>query len=250
MSNKSKNLVLNILLVVFATTFAVSGYFLYKELMVYKEGSDEYTTWVQKAVSVESGNENDPLRRVINWSELESTNSEVVGWIYIPDTVVDYPVVQCNDNDKYLNTLFSGEYNKAGTIFVDYRNTMDFTDDNTLIYGHNMRNKSMFNVLSEYSSQEFYDGHKTVYYYSPDGMYELRIFSAYTVHATDPYTDISFGDDRIESVNKFIDRSDIASAYTVGPDAKIVSLSTCAYDYDDARFVVHATVNRVYFGGN
>lgn len=250
MSKKTKNLILNILLCVFAVIFAVSSYFLYKEIMVYKEGTDEYSSWAKTAIFAEDGSVNDPLVRVVNFDELKKTNPDTVGWIYIPDTVIDYPVVQSSDNDKYLHTMFSGERNKAGTIFVDYRNTMNFTDDNTVIYGHNMKNKSMFHILSKYGSQEFYDEHKTAYFYTPDGTYELRIFAAYTVNANDPYTDISFGSSSEEIINKFIERSKITSAFTLGPNTKIASLSTCAYDYDDARFVVHAAVRRMYYGGN
>lgn len=247
MASKGKGTILNILLAVCGTVFIISTFFLYKEAMAYKEGSDEYSQWSELA-NLEEYDAGDPLRRVINFEELKKTNSDLVGWIYIPGTVVDYPVVQTVNNDKYLNTLFSGARNKAGAIFADYRNKLDFNDDNTLIYGHNMRNKSMFHILQNYNDQGFYDKNKIVYYYSPDGTYELRIFSAYTVHASDPYTEINFGNDYVSKVNTFIDRSEITSAYVVGPDAKIVTLSTCVYDYDDARFIVHATVHKKYYG--
>ena len=251
--SRSKNIMLNLLLAFFILSFIVSGYLLYKELMVYKAGSDEYNAWVEKAVSVQKDDstlsENSPFLRVVDFAQLENVNSEVIGWIYIPDTIVDYPVVQTKDNDKYLNTLFSGESNKAGAIFADYRNKMDFFDDNTILYGHNMKNKSMFHILQEYKKQDFYDKHKTMYYYSPDGIYELRIFSAYTIHATDPYTTTNYGEDRSSRISELEKRSNIKPAFVVGPDDKIITLSTCTYDYDDARFVVHATVHKSKFGG-
>lgn len=245
MSKKGKSIVLNILFVICACVFIVSSYMLYKEIMVYKKGSNEYSSWVDLAVTYEDGDTNNPLKRVINFDELKKTNPDVIGWIYIPDTVVDYPVVQCDNNDKYLHTLFSGENNKAGAIFVDARNTMNFTDQNTIIYGHNMKNKSMFHVLSEYGSQEFYDKHNIIYYYTIDGVYELRIFSTYTVHANDPYTSINFGEQRSDLINKFVERSAVNSSFTVGTNDKIASLSTCAYNFEDARFVVQATVNKM-----
>lgn len=252
MSKKGKNLIFNILLVIFSGIFVISGYFLYKELMVYKQGSDEYSSWVDLAISVPEGTAaaDHPLMRVVDFAKLEKVNPDVVGWIYIPDTVVDYPVVQCDNNDKYLNTLFSGETNKAGSIFVDYRNNMNFNDDNTIIYGHNMKNKSMFHILSKYSNQDFYNKHNVIYYYTIDGAYELRVFSAYTTHAADTYTNISFNNTRTDRINKLIERSTVSSAFTVGSEDKIVSLSTCAYDFDDARFVVHATVHKMAYGAN
>lgn len=254
-SKKRSSIILNILLIFFLSIFIVSGYFLYKEIKVYKQGSDEYSSWVDLAISTPSVPKDTPkadvaLMRVVDFKKLSQVNPDVVGWIYIPDTVVDYPVVQCDNNDKYLNTLFSGETNKAGAIFVDYRNKMNFNDDNTIIYGHNMKNKSMFHILSKYSSQDFYDKHNIIYYYTLDGVYELRVFSAYTVHATDSYTDISFKNQRTDRINKLIERSSISSAFTVGAEDKIASLSTCAYDFDDARFVVHATVHKMEYGKN
>lgn len=249
---KIKNLLLNFLLFLFISLFLISGYLLYKEIMVYKQGSDEYASWAERAVSVPEGNNSadTPLLRVVDFIELEKVNPDIVGWIYIPDTVVDYPVVQTTNNDKYLNTLFSGEKNKAGTIFMDYRNNAGLTNDNTILYGHNMRNKSMFHVLSEYKKQEFYDSHKTAYYYTIDGTYELRIFSAYTTHATDDYTTTNYGDKKTARINELAARSDISPSFVVGSEDNIVTFSTCAYDYDDARFVVHATVHKARFGGN
>lgn len=250
MDAKRKNFVLNILLTIFVAIFIISVYMIFKELAVYKKGTDEYEEVAQLAITMPEELVDNPLARVVNFEELKKINSEVVGWIYIPGTIVDYPVVKGQNNDKYLNRLFSGERNKAGAIFMDYRNNLTFTDDNTLIYGHNMKNKSMFHIIKEYGKQEFYDNHKIIYYYTEDAVYELRVFSAYTVSATDPYTQVDFGSKRQERIKSFTDRSAINPAYTLLPDAKIVTLSTCSYDYDDARFVVHATAHKQYFGGH
>lgn len=242
-----KNTLLTILMVICALVFAVCAYFLYQELAVYKKGSSEYSAWVDTAI-VSEDKEN-PLRRVIDFDTLSKTNPDVIGWIYIPGTVVDYPVVQTKDNDKYLNTLFSGEKNKAGAIFMDYRNKTDFSDDNTILYGHNMKNKSMFHVLVEYANQDFYNEHKSIYYYTVDGAYEMRIFSTFRVSATDIYTATTFGSKKEEYLNTFTSRSSVQTDEKVSPDSKIVTLSTCTYEFDDARFVVQATVNKMPYAG-
>lgn len=83
----------------------------------------------------------------------------MLAWLYCPDTVINYPVVQSDDNEYYLRRLMDGSSNTAGTLFADYRCSPDFSDPHTVIYGHNMKNDTMFGILPEYGAQEFYEPH-------------------------------------------------------------------------------------------
>lgn len=245
-----KNTLLTVLIIIGTLVFVVCAYFLYQELAVYSKATKEYTSFADQAITVPEGSDKDnPLSRVVDFDTLQKTNSDIVGWLYIPGTVVDYPVVKTGDNEKYLDTLFSGEKNKAGAIFMDYRNKPGFTDDNTILYGHNMKNKSMFHVLVEYSNQDFYNDHKNIYYYTLDGAYELRIFSVFKANASDMYTSVSFGKSKEADLKALAARTLVLTDEKIDGEKNIATLSTCSYEFDDARFVVQATVNKMPYGG-
>ena len=95
-----------------------------------------------------------------------SVCKEIIGWIYSDGTPINYPIVQTTNNEYYLRRLIDGTYNQAGSIFMDYKNSSDFSDYNTIIYGHNMKNDSMFGTLTSYESQDYYNEHKEMYLYS------------------------------------------------------------------------------------
>ena len=124
----------------------------------------------------------------IDFVSLKEINEDVVGWLYLPDTVINYPVVQGEDNSYYLKHLVDGSYNANGSLFVDYHNKMDFSDDNTLIYGHHMDSGKMFATLVKYKNQEFYDAHPVAYFLTEEKDYKIEIFSGYvTTHDSDSY---------------------------------------------------------------
>lgn len=236
-----KGIFLKIFIAILIIILVIAGYFLYREIKVYRDGSNEYELIEQTFAKDEKDT---PQNRKIDFGALKQTNPEVVGWIYIPGTVVDYPVVQADNNSKYLNRTFYGKRNKAGAIFVDSRNKPDFTDDNTILYGHNMNNKSMFHMLLKYAKQDFYDNHKIIYYYTEDGVFEMRVFTAFTTKPVDSFTNINFSakEDNLKTLAK---RAVIQSDEHIDGDENIISLSTCAYGFKDARFVVQATVNKI-----
>lgn len=101
------------------------------------------------------GEDYDPLTRVIRFDELKKKNEDVIGWIYIPDTKIDEPILKGKDNDSYIHTSIDKEYNFAGCIFIEENNNADFNDANTIIYGHNMKNGSRFHDIREYRSKDF-----------------------------------------------------------------------------------------------
>ena len=115
----------------------------------------------------------------VDFDSLRAVNPEIVAWLSIDDTNIDYPVVQHSDNDYYLHHLFTGEWNSSGCLFMDCNNLADFSDLHTIIYGHHMDNGSMFQNLMGYKGQSFYDEHPTAQLFTPGGTYTVEFFAGY-----------------------------------------------------------------------
>lgn len=177
----------------------------------------------------------------VDFDELKAINSEVVGWLYLPDTVINYPVVQGKDNSYYLKHLYDGTYNVNGCLFMDCKNNMDFTDDNILIYGHHMNSGKMFASLVKYKTQNYYEAHPIAYLITPEKMYRIEIFAGYTTTVDSMAYMISPGDrkEKIEWLKEMFDKSDFEADVTVYPEDTIVTFSTCEYSFQNARYVVH-----------
>ncbi len=178
----------------------------------------------------------------IDFAALEKVNSEVNGWIWIKDTVVNYPLVHSSvNNDAYLKRTYDGTYNSSGSIFIDYRNAGDYSDDNTIIYGHNMRNGKMFAVLKQFQKQDFYDEHQQFYIMTPEGNRRYEIISMFQTDALSDIYDRNFATREAKEawLNKVVRRSAILSPFTATADDDFVTLSTCVSGDDyRARFVV------------
>jgi len=128
----------------------------------------------------------------INWDALREINPDIVGWIAIPDTVVNYPIVQARDNDFYLVHHADGTYSQVGAIFLDYKNNPAMNDLNTFIYGHNLIDGSMFACLKYYRNREFFDAHKKVFLWTPGMNYELEVVACLVCDADDSIRQFSF----------------------------------------------------------
>ena len=170
-------------------------------------------------------------------------NKEVVGWIRFdnPDKI-SYPIVKGTDNDKYLKTTVEGKRNAAGSIFMDANNAADFTDKNTFIYGHNMKNGSMFGQLRKYKNADFYKENPYFYIYTPDGQeVKYQVYAVCIVEDTsDSYN--KFYADEDEYV-KYLQYIKSLSRYDTGveasADSQLVSLSTCTNVTETQRLIVH-----------
>ena len=169
-------MVSNIILVIAIAVFLFSGYKLYEIFSEYNKGETEYENiqdLVIKKNPVEKTEEDVSQEEAIfsvDFEKLKEMNSETVAWIRFDEpSQISYPVVKGPDNDKYLHTTFEGKKNSAGTLFVDVDNSGDFTDRNTFIYGHNMKNGSMFGQLRKYKNKDFGKEHPCFYIYTPDG---------------------------------------------------------------------------------
>jgi len=183
----------------------------------------------------------------VDFDALKAINDDVVAWIYLDGTQVNYPVVLGPDNEYYLNRLYNGKGNGAGSIFMDFRNNGKFTDRNSILYGHRMNNGTMFADISKYSNREFFDSHPYVLIVTPDAKFKAEVFSAYVANTTyNSWNTVFDGDDIylnwLESIRS---RSYFERNVEFTPESRVLTLSTCTYEFEDARFVVHAVLHAV-----
>ena len=176
----------------------------------------------------------------VDFPGLLEMSQDVVGWIYIEGTNINYPIVQGFDNRYYVSTLIDGTPNDAGSIFMDFQNTADFSDAHTVLYGHNMKNGTMFHDIVNYQKQEFYDQNSIGLIMTPEKNYYFEIVSAYIASLADPAWQLEFVDeaDALQWLQDSIARSSIVGSTQPQPGDRIITLSTCTYEFNDARFVL------------
>lgn len=176
----------------------------------------------------------------VDFDALQAINGQAVAWISSDDGSIHYPVVRGTDNDYYLNHLPDGTVNRNGSIFMDFRNQADFSDQNTFIYGHNMLDGTMFASLSRYSEAGYYEAHPSLLLVTPERSYSLQVFAGCVVPGNSDVYQISYQNDEDFSayLTKIRAMSEFSAPVEVTDDDRIVTLSTCAYNYEDARYVL------------
>ena len=252
---KIAEIVRTVLILLCVAVFLFSAVKLYGIYAEYSHGTESYEELTDQYVSeAADAEETEPESTEIpELTEPEETtpitvdfdallieNGDVVGWLYCEDTPINYPIVQSEDNDYYLRRLLDGTWNIAGTIFMDYRNAPDFSDWNSIIYGHNMNNDSMFGTFQDYKKQEYYEAHPVLYLLTPEQDYTIQLISGYTTSATEAKT-YGFPDaveGRDELIENALQHSTFEAEVQIGDEDRIITLSTCAYDFDDARYVL------------
>lgn len=176
----------------------------------------------------------------VDFESLKALNSDLTGWIYGPDTMINYPIVQGKDNDYYLTHTFDGKENRCGSIFMDSLNNADFTDTNNILHGHHMKNGSMFACLSKYADQSYYDTHPVLWLVTPEKTFRVDVFTGFVTKAEGDVWQIEFSDK--EDYGGWLDKMTANSLFEsdIKPetDDKIITLATCSYEYENARFVV------------
>ena len=247
---KKSDVLLTIALIVAIAVFCYAAFNLYHIYTEYKKGTDEYNQIEEMAVterdadSAEVAGPNAQLKPPIevDFDKLKSVNEDVVGWIYVdalPD--ISYPIVKGKDNQTYLHQTYEKNYNFAGTIFVDYENSGDFSDCNTLVYGHNMKNGSMFGHLKKFREDDkLYKQDKYFWILTPERNYRYEIITAYTTGVnSDTYTLFKgpgeeFGK-YLETIKGYSEIQTDDTDLTIKD--RIVTLSTCTGN-ESTRFVV------------
>jgi sortase B len=171
-------------------------------------------------------------------------NEDLVGWITMEGTQIDYPIVQAEDNVEYLTRNFYKDDNRAGSIFMDFRNDIESTGQNTILYGHRMKDGSMFEQLSKYQDEEFFKNHQTFQFDTLYDSYEAEIFAVYATTTDFNYIQTDFSnDEEYEQLIKNIEEESIYETdVEVSAADQIITLSTCDYvlDEDKGRLVVQA----------
>ena len=175
----------------------------------------------------------------IDFDLLKEVNTDALAWLYSPGTVIDYPVMRADDYDYYLRHLPDGRANKNGSLFVDFNNAPDFGDSLTVIYGHNMKTGQMFGGLTKYKSQKYYDEHPYMYLYTEDGGYRIDLLYGCLI-AEGKWREQGFmfaaNSEALLSYAAYNSTFDSETVYREGD--RIIALSTCSYEFDDARYVV------------
>ena len=231
-----------ILIIVLLCVFAVSAFYFGKTIYGYKTADKTYASLQNRFVTHVERDLPDATPEYktqapihVDFAALKQECPDIVGWLYCPDTVINYPVVQGKDNDQYLRSGLNGKYLASGTLFVDCHNGQIGSDANYLIYGHNMKNGTMFAPLTKYKDQAYYDAHPTLYFLTEEGNYQILLFSGAVanedsgIYSTAP--DISV-------IEQLFANSTFRSPVTPDNSDTIITLSTCSYEYNNARYIV------------
>ena len=218
--------------------------------MEYHAGSESYiqlSEMVQREEIIADGNQNKieapEMQYRIDFDALRKINSDVIGWIIVPDTNINYPIVKReNDNSFYLTHLFDKSQNKAGCIFMDTR--CNLGDTHAIIHGHNMGNGTMFRDLNQFKNREFFEKHPYFFILTPKENYVVEIFAGSVVRIDYPVWQLDFSDE--SDILTWL--SDCRASATqsrnmdISPEDEIVTLSTCSYEYSQARWIVQGRV--------
>ena len=248
--NKKYYLIIGLCLIG-ATSFAGIGIYKYLQEKnagkIYEEIKEEAV--VEETVEPEQEVQQPKIEIPIDFETLQAQNPDIYAWIKIPETNVDYPIVQSSDdNGYYLNHDIYGEKKAEGAIFTENYNTKTFEDPNTVIYGHDMKNGSMFQSIHKYMDRSFFDKNREIIVYLPDQILHYKIFAAYLYDNRHLLMSFDFWNKEeykryldnvfaMRNMNAFIDTS-----MEVTNEDKIITLSTCYAGISTQRYLVQAVL--------
>lgn len=223
-----------------------SGETTYEQLqdLVSKPSSDPKTKQLSQSDEIKTDSEK--YISGVDFTALQNINSDIVGWLRIEGCEIDYPLVQGTDNGYYLKHLFNRAYNNSGCLFLDYRNAVSFSDSNNVVFGHHMKNGTMFSSLMKYKDQSFYDEYPSFYLFTPQTDYTVEIFAGYVANLQDDAWKIEFEDKNEfgEWLNERINSSMIRCDIQPTTEDTILTLSTCSYEFNNARFVLFGVLRQ------
>ncbi len=237
-----KKLLYCITIILLIVLIAISSYFIYKQLHEeYKQDSifEELSNHISENKTSEESD--------VDLQELYKQNNDLVGWIRIDNTSIDYPIMQTkNAPNYYLRKNFYRQYSYYGTPFMAEQCNID-TSENLIIYGHHMQNSKMFGNLENYKSKDYYDSHKLIKFYTLQGKEEYEIFAVFKTILYKNNTFKYYQNTELENkeeYSNFINKCKSLSLYDTGIDpkyqTKLITLSTCEYSAQNSRLVVVA----------
>ena len=237
-----KKTLYTILMLICIGVFIFALYNVVNILLEYKEIEDFYDDTIDEYVELDDKG----VVTYVDLPKLISKNTDVKGWIYIEGTTINYPLLQGPNNDYYLYINYDGNYSEAGSIYIDSYCSGDLSDDHTIIYGHNMKNDTMFGTLNDFKNQAHRDAHPYVYILTPNGMWnKYEIFAYYRANINDGTFDLFTGN--VNKMNNYIDlvsaKNYLSNNLLPANGEKLITLSTCTEDLaDDSRNVLQANL--------
>ncbi|MBN6206416.1 class B sortase [Ralstonia pickettii] len=246
MNVKMKKVLSGVLTVICLAVFIYAAHGLISTYLDYSKNkklvSDLQETFYQEKETETVGGSSQMIRS--GFDRLLAQNDELVGWITIEDTQIDYPILKADNNNDYLRRDFYKEYNILGSIFMDFRNDIASNDLNTIVYGHRTKDGSMFEGLTNYQDEEFFESHSTFTFDTLYESYEAEVFAVYITLTDFDYIQTNF--ETTEQYEALLTEIEEKSIYDtdieIGPTDRILTLSTCDYALDDnnGRLVVQA----------
>lgn len=229
-----------VLLLAAAGIFIFSVAQIITTLSAYHEGVQTYDELSKKIITVDTADDIKNAAPIsVDFNALLEQNEDVVGWLYCENTPINYPVLQSADNDYYLYRMINKKYNTAGSVFMDYRSNADCSSLNTIVYGHNMKNDSMFGTFTEYNDPSYYAEHSVLWFLTPQQDYKIELIAGYvTPDTSDAYQDFITTDGLKTYLENLVKQSTFVSNVDVAQVDRIVTLSTCSYEYSTARYVL------------
>ena len=249
---KLRRISLAVLSVLLSAVTALSGFMVYTQLSGRQKEKEEFDTLAEMVeVTPEKPNDetavptDDTSKPVRDLSGLFSQNGDCIGWLCIPDTAVNYPVMHTPENpQKYLRRSFYGEYSQSGVPFLDRR--CGLNSDNLIIYGHNMKTGTIFGCLTEYRKADYYQEHPFIEFDTVYGDAKYEVFGAFTIDVVNDTSFIynQYIDMDEDTYNRYVDqvisRSDVDSGIRPAYGEQLLTLSTCEYSSANGRYVVVA----------
>jgi sortase B len=266
MGKKKGRLPLIVLLIFFIGLIGYANYRIYLTLAEYHEADEAYEKLAGFVITDNSPEDKTPdFRRLVSgitekdayvyvnkstvlepiyipdltvdFEALGQINEAATAWLYCPDTVIDYPVMAAEDYTYYLHHLPDGTENKNGSLFLDYNCEPDYSGDLSVIYGHCMKTGSMFGTLSRYKKQSYFDEHPYLYLYTKEQNYRIAlIYGAVVPAKTWIENDYIFDRDALLEYAK--ENTTFTSPVKYSEEDRLIVLSTCSYEYTDARYFV------------
>lgn len=238
-----------VLMVITAAALVVSLAWLGYYIKQYRDADKAFDALAQIAFGEDvnardtgDGSAGSGAKSTVNYAALLTLNGDYAAWLRVDGTAISYPVVQSREPEYYLHRDYYGNYSFPGTIFMDSVNSKTFSDTNTMLYGHNMRDGSMFAPLKKFLGTDFFNANRYIYIDTPDKMLVYEIFAVYETTASRVPNDTGILTQ--EQFDAFAGRIASLAAQSIPvsltPQDKILTLSTCGYHVKDARIVVHA----------